>query len=220
MPEATHQVSMSFRKPVLRPGEGMMVIASPRLCARISVVLSLLGVLGVSLGLGYITTPWGRSNAWAEFWATAVTLVFVLGVITLLILAVYPAWSFRVWVYPLEGVARRRRYWCGLPVSSWWYEIGPTDAGFEVRQVSILVEDTSTSGGVAVLGCLLILAGPLGLLLGLLLPKKRSPLKAVRMYALASRRRDPGLNVVALFVREEDAKRACEVVRTVIGLVD
>jgi hypothetical protein len=184
------------------------------------VLLSLVGVCGVSLGLSYLTTPWGRANAWGEFWAMAVTLVFVLGVLTLLILAVYPAWSFKVWVYPLEGVARRRRYWFGLPVSSWWYEIGPVDGGFEVRPVSMMVEESGAGGGAVALGCLLILAGPLGLLIGMLLPKKRPVLKAQRMYALANRKRDMELDVVALFFGKEDAEGVMQVLRGVIGAVD
>lgn len=206
-------LGLCFKKPVFQTWDGLFVIGTPRFWSRVTLFVTPVILFAVSVGLSYWITPWGIAASRTEFYANATYILFLSGIPTALILALKPAWSRKVKVFPLEGIARRRRYWFGIPFSSRWYEIGNAQAGFEIKTLSVKIKQSPKNPGGVGLGCLLLLLGPAGTLIGMLLPKKKRPSKQLLIYALFCHLgRDEGHEPIAYFLREVDAVSALDVV--------
>jgi len=208
MPVFRPDLSLCFRDPVLRLRGRGFVLSHSLFLRRLVILFSLGAASALALGVAAFFTPWGRTCAWTEFWTMAIALALVFGVPTIIFLVLKAAHSYRLEVFPFEGVACLKRYWLGVRVSARQSQIGDTADGFVLSQVEAEFREVAgpTGSSKGLLEGLLYLMGPLGSLIGINLLETDTKIRREPMFVLhTTAGLASGLPPIACFYTLKDA---------------
>lgn len=169
-----------WKKPRIRLGEGLIEVSEKRRVATFFValfVVLMLGLFGLVL-LGMLLD--------GQFDLGGLMVVgIVMAIPVVMLLAIYrPPRVLRL--FPDERLAQRYHRFIGFKFKHQWYDLSEAAINIELRQGK---GDAQLTGFGAALGCLLMFAGPLSLLVSLLGPKKYETLSLYCLtHASAGRR--------------------------------
>lgn len=208
MPPLKPDPSLCFRDPVIRFGDGHFTLTHSALVRRLTIFFFMGLACAVAAGIAALLTPWQRSYAWASFWSTAIPLLLVFGLPTLMLLALKAAHAYRLDVYPSDGRACKKHFWFGIRVSTTCSEISDCAEGFmTIQQDAEFTQGIGPSGaGEEVLDIFLKLLGAVGSFISLFVPKKETKTHHQTMYCLyAKGSHAPGETPIACFFTHHDA---------------